>query len=177
MRITSEQIDKIMAYIEQHPALSPENTATFDVDIAQFQESFNAAITPYIEKAQLDGELREVMEKLFLIDEYQTFDVHDGKFFFNIFGDSVGIFGVTNHEDQFKILLCIYNTPEDKNNLTLSSLVLASFTKVLLPNEIDVEKFLRELSTSGTKIQGGVKFSIAADGKLIFVTATEEATT
>ena len=140
MKITSEQIDKIMAYIEQHPAASSENIAPLNVDIAQFQKSFNAAITPYIEKAQLDGELREIMEKLFLIDEYQTFDVNDGKFFFNIFGDSVGIFGVTNHEDQFKILLCIYNTP-------------------------------------GTKTQGGVKFSIAADGKLIFVTATEEATT
>ena len=174
MKITSEQIDKIMAYIEQHPAASSENIATLNVDIAQFQESFNAAITPYIEKAQLDGELREIMEKLFLIDEYQTFDVHDGKFFFNIFGDSVGIFGVTNHDDRFKILLCIYNTPEDKNNLTLSSLVLASFTEVLLPEEIDVERFLRELSASGTKTQGGVKFSIAADGNLNTLSATAQ---
>jgi len=43
----------------------------------------------------------------------------------------------------------------------------------LLPG-VDAESFLRELSTTGQKVSGGMNFSIAADGNLIFVTAVAE---
>ena len=115
------------------------------------------------------------MAHLFLIKEYKVFSKPDGDIFANIFGDyRVALVGLSEpNGGNFKTLSLYYTTPETTDENTLSSMVLAYFVKILLPEVefMDTEKFLRELSTSITKTQGGIKFSIAADGNLIFVTA------
>lgn len=169
MRFSSEQIDKIMSFAEQN---FPEDAAPLPLDIDGLQKNFNAEMQTFLDKCPFDdAETAEVMENLFLIKNfYQISELEGGKFFFNVFGDRTSIFGVSGSGDFFRILVCAYTTPETTDENTLSSMVLAYFVKVLLPN-VDEEKFLRELSTSITKTQGGIKFSIAADGNLIFVTA------
>ena len=175
MGFSSEQIDKMMAFAEQN---FPEDTAPLPLDIDSLQKNFNAEMQTFLDKCPFDdAETAEVMENLFLIkDFYQIFDLEEGKFFFNVFGDRTAIFGVSDSDDRFRLLTCMYTTPETDNENTLSSMVLAHFVKVLLPavEFFDTEKFLRELSASVTKTQDGVKFSIAADGDLIFVTAIAE---
>ena len=168
MSISSEQIDKILEHIDQNPAVAPENTLTLNLTSDALQNDFNIAIHPFIDKALLEDDVREIMENLFLIRDWNVFTAEGGKFFMNLFGDSVAIFGVTaQNDDRFKLLSCIYVAPETTNENTLASLVLASFVKVLLP-AVDAEKFLRELS--GNVTRDGIKLSLAADSGLIFLT-------
>ena len=172
MKFSSEQIDKIMEFAEKN---FPEDAEQLPLGIDGLQKNFNAEMQTFLDKCPFDdAETAEVMENLFLIkDFYQIFELEGGKFFFNVFGDRTAIFGVSGTDDFFRILVCAYTTPETTDENTLSSMVLAYFVKILLPEVefMDTEKFLRELSTSITKTQGGIKFSIAADGNLIFVTA------
>lgn len=172
MKFSSEQIDKIMGFAEQN---FPEDAAPLPLDIDGLQKNFNAGMQTFLDKCPFDdAETTVVMENLFLIKDFcKIFELEGGKFFFNVFGDRTAIFGVSGTDDYFRVLACAYTTPETADENTLSSMVLAYFVKTLLP-EVDEEKFLRELSTSITKTQGGIKFSIAADGNLIFVTAGAE---
>ena len=167
--ITSEQIDKIFERIDKNLAVNVENTLTLGLTADIVRNDFNVAIRPFLDKSELEADVRDVMEKLFLIREWKVFEAEGGKLFMNLFGDSVAIFGVTARGDnRFKLLTCVYVAPKTQNENTLASLVLASFVKVLLPT-VDVEKFLRGLS--GGVTLDGIKFSLAADGGLIFVTA------
>ena len=176
MKFTSEQIDKMIEFAEQN---FPENGLPLPLGIDGLQKNFNAEMKIFLDKCQFDDpEVAEVMETLLTIkDFYQITEFDGGKFFFNTFGDRTAIFGLSISDDNlFRILTCMYTTPETKDEDTLSSMVLAHFVKVLLPSVefFDTEKFLRELSASGIKSQDGVKFSLAADGNLIFVTAIAE---
>lgn len=173
MRFTSEQIDKMMTFAEQNFS---EDALPLPIKFDDLKSVFNAEMQAFLDKCPFnDAEETEVMETLFLIKEFcQIFESAEGKFFFNVFGDRTAILGVSSSDDdRFKLLTCAYTTPETKDENTLSSIVLANFAKILLP-AVDVEKFLLELSATATKIQDGVRFSIAADDKLIFVTATAE---
>ena len=175
MSITHEQVDKILAFVDANPAAAPENKSVLALDIASLQENFNAGMQTSLNTCNFDdaAETIEIVTKLFLIKEPQIFTSEAGKLFMNMFGDRTAIFGVSDNDDRFKLLTCVYTTPEDTDENTLSSMVLNYFVKTLLPN-VDAESFLRELSTTGQKIVGGVNFSIAADGNLIFVTAVAE---
>lgn len=174
MGFTGEQIDKMMAFTERN---FPEDALPLPLGIDGLQKNFNAEMRAFLDKCAFDDpEVAEVMETLLLIKDFcQITELEGGKFFFNTFGDRTAIFGVSDSsDDRFRILTCMYTMPETKDENTLSSIVLAQFVKVLVPSVgfFDTEKFLVELSHSGTKIQDGVKFSIAADGNLIFVTAS-----
>lgn len=172
MSITNEQIDTIFEHIGQNPAIAPENSLTLKITAYSMQNDFNTAIRPFLDKAQFEYDLREIMEQLFLIREWNIFAEGGIKFFMNLFGDSVAIFGVMADDDnQFKLLSCVYITPTTKNEEILASLVLVSFVKVLLPT-VDAEKFLRGLT--GNVTRDGIEFSLAADDGLTFVTAVAQ---
>ena len=173
MSFTSEQIDKMMAFAEQS---FPENALPLPIKFDDLPKIFNAEMKTFLDKCPFeDAEEAEVMQTLFLIKDFcQIFETEEGKIFFNVFGDRTAILGISDSKDDlFRLLTCIYTTPENKEEDTLSSIILAHFVKILLPavEFFDTEKFLRELTASITKIQDGVKFSIASDDKLIFVTA------
>ena len=168
---THEQLDKVLAYIEQNPA------ATLKLDIATLQNNFNAVMESVFAEAKFDSdEEREVMEKLFLIKDYKIFEADEGKIFLNGFGDSAAIFGVTGKDDdRFKVLTCVYTTPENQTDMTFSSLILGSFMTTVLP-AVEPETFLRELaaSKSGQLTRDGITFSLAKQDGLILLTAIEE---
>ena len=174
---THEQLDKVLAYIEQNPAASSKNAATLKLDIATLQNNFNAVMESVFAEAKFDSdEEREVMEKLFLIKDYKIFEADEGKIFLNGFGDSAAIFGVTGKDDdRFKVLTCVYTTPENQTDMTFSSLILGSFMTTVLP-AVEPETFLRELaaSKSGQLTRDGITFSLAKQDGLILLTAIEE---
>lgn len=172
--LTHEQIDELVECIGQNPATMSANTSTLNVDIDGLQKDFNADINSILAQAQFENdEQREVMEKLFLIKDYQIFAAEEGKIFMNAFGNSVVIIGVTgNEDDRFKLLACAFATPENQDDMTLSSLVLASFVKVILP-DADPEQFLNELfsAQSGDLIRDGIHFTVEQNSNLNILTA------
>ena len=170
MKFTSEQIDTLIKFVDEN---FPANDSPLPIDFDALQKNFNAEMKTFLNQCPFDdAEEAEVMEKLFLIGDFlQVFDLPGGKFFFNLFGDRTAILGASGAgDDRFKILVCAYTIPETNDETTLSSMILIGFVKVLLP-AVDAEKFLRELSASGKKFSGGVKFSIAAEDNITFVTA------
>ena len=175
--LTNEHIDTVMNYIGQHPSAQPESTKVLNIDAAQLKSRFNAELEPILSQTQFDSdETRAVMEKLFYIEEFQVFNAEDASLYMNVFGDSVTIIGVTSNNDpRFKILTCVYTMPETKNDDTMSSLILVSFVKSILP-VTDVESFLREVTAaqSAGLTRDGVKFNVGRDGDLIVVTAVAE---
>ena len=106
MRITHEQIDEIVdAFAE---CQIDENSPTLKFNVESLQENFNAQINPLLEKTfelgELDAESLALLKHLLLIDEYQIHSADDMEFFFNIFGDTIGLFGIKKRDENFKIL-------------------------------------------------------------------------
>lgn len=174
---TQEQVDKIMNYVEQNPAASPENTSVLKLTPAQFQTNFNAELKPVLDKTQFENdEERATMEKVFLIQDFQIFDSEGGKFYLNIFGDGVAILGMTgNNDDNLKLAICSYINPETQGEKVLSSLVLMSFVKSVAPEE-NPQTLLEAIAAekSGTLTRNGIKFSAVRDGNLILLSAVAE---
>ena len=174
---TQEQVDKIMNYVDQNPAASPENTSALNLTPAQLQTNFNAELKPVFDKTQFENdEERAAMEKIFLIQDFQVFDTEAGKFYLNIFGDGVAVFGLTgNNDDRFKLASCAYTNPETQGEKVLSSLVLLTFVKTVAPEE-NPQTLLETLAAeqSGSLTRSGIKFSAVKDGNLILLSAVAD---
>lgn len=171
---TQEQVDKIMNYVDQNPAASPENTSVLKLTPAQLKEKFNAELKHVLDKTKFENdEERATMEKVFLIQDFQIFEEEGGKFYLNIFGDGVAVLGMTgNNDDNFKLASCAYINPETQGEKVLSSLVLLSFVKAVAPEE-NPQNLLETLAAeqSGTLTRNGIKFSAVKDGNLILLSA------
>ena len=174
---TQEQVDKIMNYVDQNPAASPENTSALNLTPEQLKTKFNAELKPVLDKTQFENdEERATMEKVFLIQDFQLFEEEGGKFYLNVFGDGVAILGMTgNNDDSFKLASCAYINPETQGEKVLSSLVLFSFVKSVAPEE-NPQKLLETLAAeqSGSLTRNGIKFSAVKDGNLILLSAVAE---
>lgn len=174
---SQEQVDKIMNYVDQNPAASAQNTSVLKLTPAQLKEKFNAELKPVLDKTQFENdEERTTMEKVFLIQDFQIFEEEGGKFYLNIFGDSVAILGMTgNNDDNFKLASCAYINPETQGEKVLSSLVLFSFVKSVAPEE-NPQTLLETLAAeqSGSLTRNGIKFSAVKDGNLILLSAVAE---
>lgn len=174
---TQEQVDKIMNYVDQNPAASPENTSALKLTPEQLKEKFNAELKPVLDKTKFENdEERATMEKVFLIQDFQIFEEEGGKFYLNIFGDGVAVLGMTgNNDDNFKLASCAYINPETQGEKVLSSLVLLSFVKAVAPEE-NPQNLLETLAAeqSGTLTRNGIKFSAVKDGNLILLSAVAE---
>lgn len=175
---TQAQVDKMMASVDQNPAASPESKLTLRMTPSQFRTNFNNELKPVLEKTQFDNdEERTIMEKLFLIEDFQVYEEGGGNFYLNVFGNSVAIFGVTGNDNpSFKLVTCAYTNPETQGESTLASVILLSFVKVIAPEE-NPQVLLNALAAeqSGTLIRNGVKFSATKDDNLILVSAVKAA--
>lgn len=166
-----------MNYVDNNPAASPQNTAVLKLTPAQLQTKFNAEIKPVLDKTKFENdEERAIMEKVLLIQDFQLFDSESGKFYLNIFGDGVAVFGITgNNDDSLKLASCAYINPETQGERIVSSLVLLSFVKAVAPEE-NPQNLLETLAAeqSGTLTRNGIKFSAVKDGNLILLSAVAE---
>ena len=168
---TREQMDKIFIDVEQ----MPESDLTFGLNVETLKEKFNGIVTPILKETMGTDDVSE-MAHLFLIKEYKVFSKPDGDTFANVFGDyRVALVGTcAANGGNFKTLSLYYTTPEGNDESIFTIWLLTAFVKSISP-EVDVQNLMNELTTegaSGTAIKDGVKFSIAEDGSLNFLTAT-----
>lgn len=171
MRITREQVDEITAAFERLnladiPSTLPLNAETL-------QKRFNARINSFLEPAPLDEESLALMHKLLLIDEYKTFTDTGKDFFFNLFGDTIGLFAYGYSGDNFKIVRLCFTVPDNQRESQTLNLVFDAFTKSFLP-ESDGEEFISALKTKPEVVRDGVKFSLTQNDNLLTVTAVGE---
>ena len=169
---TREQMDRIFLDVE-----SSASTSTLNLNVETLKEKFNGQITPILQET-MGTEDVSAMAHLFLIKEYKVFSKPDGDIFANIFGDyRVALVGLSEPDGgNFKTLSLYYTTPEEKDDSIFTIWLLTAFVKSIAP-EVDVEALMNELTaenSSGVAIKGDVKFSIAEDGNLNFLTATAQ---
>ena len=169
---TREQVDRIFLDVE-----SNANTSTLKLNVETLKEQFNGQITPILQET-METEDVSAMAHLFLIKEYKVFSKPDGDIFANIFGDyRVALVGLSEpNGGNFKTLSLYYTTPEEKDDSIFTIWLLTAFVKSISP-EVDVETLMNELTaenSSGIAIKGDIKFSIAEDGNLNFLTATAQ---
>lgn len=162
--ITRTQLDKIFVDVEQ-----VQSHSTFDLTAETFKEKFNATITPILKDAMGTDNISD-MEYLFLIKDYKII----GATFANMFGDyRVVIAGNCAADGKFKALNFCYTTPEERDESIFTVWQITAFVKSIAP-DVDPQALMNELTaenSSGSAIQGGVKFSIAEDGNLNTLTA------
>lgn len=171
MRITSEQIDAIVDAFQNFQI--DENTPSLPVNVESLQERYNARINPLLDRAQLDEETLGLMQQLLLINEYQVNSADGLYFFFNIFGDTIGIFGLGEEGGNFKVLRLCFTVPENQRESQTLDFVFHAFTKVFLPESDDVE-FITALRSNPEVNRNGFVFSMAQEGNLLTVTALAE---
>lgn len=171
MRITREQVDEITAAFERLNLA--DIPSTLPLNIETLQKRFNARINSFLEPAELDEESRALMRKLLLIDEYKTFTDTGKDFFFNLFGDTIGLFAYGYSGDNFKIVRLCFTVPDNQRESQTLNLVFDAFTKSFLP-ESDGEEFISALKTKPEVVRDGVKFSLTQNDNLLTVTAVGE---
>ena len=175
MRITHEQIDEIVdAFAE---CQIDENSPTLKFNVESLQENFNAQINPLLEKTfelgELDAESLALLKHLLLIDEYQIHSADDMEFFFNIFGDTIGLFGIKKRDENFKILRLCFTVPDNSREAKTLDFVFWAFAKIFLP-DVDSVEFIKALQSNKSVTRGGVIFSLTKNGNLNTVTAVAE---
>lgn len=171
MRITSEQIDSIVNSFETLELDEIVQPLPFNVE--SLQTIFNAQLSPLLEAAQLDDEELDLMHKLLLIEEYQLHSNDGMYFFFHIFGDTIGLFGLGAEGDNFKIVRLCFTVPENKREAQTLNFVFHAFTKVFAP-EFDDVTFINALRTNPEVTGNGMIFSMTQEGNLLTVTALAE---
>lgn len=173
MRITQEQIDEIVdAFAE---CQIDENSPTLKFNVESLQENFNAQINSIFDAAasQLDEETLPLLQQLLLIDEYQIHSADDMEFFFNIFGDTIGLFGIKKRDENFKILRLCFTVPDNSREAKTLDFVFWAFAKIFLP-DVDSVEFIKALQSNKSVTRGGVIFSLTKNGNLNTVTAVAE---
>ena len=113
------------------------------------------------------------MQQLLLINEYQVNSADGLYFFFNIFGDTIGIFGVGKTGENFKVLRLCFTVPENQREAQTLNFVFHAFNKVFVPESDDVE-FITALRSNPEVNRNGFVFSMVQEGNLLTVTALAE---
>ena len=169
MRITHEQIDEIMQSFETLEF--DEISAPLPFDVKSLQQKFNAQIEPLLDAAQLDAEGLALMQKLLLINEYQLHTNEESglEFFVNIFGDTIGLFGLAELGGNFRILRLCFTVPENQREAQTLNFVIHAFTKIFLP-DINGKEFIEMLKSKPT-VTRGVKLSLMQKDNLLVVSA------
>lgn len=173
MSLTGEFIHKMVTHINCNPAASRENTYVLDMDIDWLKESFNAEAVRLVNNIPFQKERdREITKNVLCIKKIRILPEADGKFFFIPFGNTIGIFGVTDADKNCKILVCAYKMTEILNLQFLTGMVFDTFIKILTP-EANPKELIDDLQENPehSMIYDGVRFSLFEDEDLTWISA------
>ena len=166
---TQAQLDKIFLDVGQ-----VESSATLNLNAETLKEKYNGLITPILREATGSDDV-SAMAHLFLIKDYKIFSKPDGDTFANVFGDyRVALVGAGDNGGNFKSLRLYYTTPENSDEAIFTIWHLTAFVKSIAP-DVNPQTLMDDLTaenSSGTVVEGSIKFSIAEDGNLNVLTAT-----
>lgn len=173
MSLNGEFIHKMVTHINYNPAASRENSYVLDMDIDWLKKSFNDAAVRLVNNIPFQKERdREITKNVLCIKKIRTLYEEDEKFFLIPFGNTIGIFGVTDDDKNCKILVCAYTMTEILNLQFLTGMVFNTFIKILTP-EADPKELIDELQENPERsmIYDGVRFSLFDDEDLTWISA------
>ena len=173
---TDAHIHEIITYINTNPATFREIPYVLDCDIDWFKESFNAEATATLDKILSKGSRdREVMEDALLIKNVQIVYEEHGKVFLIPFNNNIGIWGLTDSDENCKILVYAYTLTDIRNLTFLTGLILDSFLKTVVPGGDSAELNIEMKKNPGGNVTcNGVRLSFFLKDDLFLYSAMSD---
>ena len=169
---TQEQFNKMLAISAQ--SLNADNK-NLSFDAATFQKNFNDFMTNFIKESNAKDDDAKNMEEVFLISEPMIVQTDAGNFLARNFLNRIAIVGLLDADGTLRNLNFFTTQTEDKDEAIISVLVLEAFAKSISPDlsaEILMNDF--EKNQNAPIVENGIKFSIATDENINFITAIAE---
>lgn len=170
--LTQEQFDRMLSISSQ--SLNAENK-NLSFDAATFQKNFNDFMTNFIKESKAKDADAKSMEEIFLIKEPMIFQTDAGNFLAKNFLNRVAIVGLLDADGTLKNLNFFTMQTEDRDEAMVSVLILEAFAKSISPDlsaSTLLEDFEKNQNAPVTK--NGIKFSIATEGNINFITSIAE---
>ena len=168
---TQEQFNRMLSISAQNYN-AEKNLA---LDVATFQKNFNEFMTNFIKESNATDDDAKTMEEVFMISEPMIVQTDVGYFLAKNFMNRVAIVGLVEADGTLKNLNFFTTQTEDKNETAVAVLILEGFTKSISPDlsaSILFEDF--EKNQNAPVIKNGIKFSIATEENVNFITAVAE---
>ena len=169
---TQEQFNKMLSISTQ--TLNAENK-NLSLDAATFQKNFNDFMTNFIKETDAKDNDAKNLEEIFLIKEPMIVQTDAGNFLAKNFLNRIAIVGLVDENGTLRNLIYFTTQTEDKNEAMVSVLVLEAFAKSISPDlsaSTIMEDF--EKNKNAPIVENGIKFSIATDENINFITAIAE---
>jgi len=169
---TQEQFNKMLSISAQ--SLNSENK-NLSFDAQTFQKNFNDFMTNFIKESNAKDDDAKNMEEIFLIKEPMIVQTDAGNFLARNFLNRIAIVGLVDENGTLRNLIYFTTQTEDKNEAMVSVLVLEAFAKSISPDlsaSTIMEDF--EKNKNAPIVENGIKFSIATDENINFITAIAE---
>ena len=169
---TQEQFNKMLSISAQ--SLNAENK-NLALDAVTFQKNFNDFMTNFIKESNAKDDDAKNMEEIFLIKEPMIVQTDAGNFLAKNFLNRVAIVGFLDENGTLRNLNFFTTQTDDKNEAMVSVLILEAFAKSISPDlsaSTLMEDF--EKNENAPIVENGIKFSIATDENINFITSIAE---
>jgi len=169
---TQEQFNKMLSISTQ--TLNAENK-NLSLDAATFQKNFNDFMTNFIKETDAKDNDAKNLEEIFLIKEPMIVQTDAGNFLAKNFMNRVAIVGLLDANGSLRNINFFTIQTQDKDEVMVPVLILEAFAKSISPDlsaSALMEDF--EKNKNAPIVKNGIKFSIATDENINFITSIAE---
>ena len=169
---TQEQFNKMLSISAQ--SLNAENK-NLSLDAATFQKNFNDFMTNFIKETDAKDNDAKNLEEIFLIKEPMIVQTDAGSFLAKNFMNRVAIVGLLDANGSLRNINFFTIQTQDKDEVMVPVLILEAFAKSISPDlsaSALMEDF--EKNKNAPIVKNGIKFSIATDENINFITSIAE---
>ena len=169
---TQEQFNKMLSISTQ--TLNAENK-NLSLDAATFQKNFNDFMTNFIKETDAKDNDAKNLEEIFLIKEPMIVQTDAGNFLAKNFMNRVAIVGLLDANGSLRNINFFTIQTQDKDEVMIPVLILEAFAKSISPDlsaSALMEDF--EKNKNAPIVKNGIKFSIATDENINFITSIAE---
>ena len=169
---TQEQFNKMLSISAQ--TLNAENK-NLSLDAATFQKNFNDFMTNFIKETDAKDNDAKNLEEIFLIKEPMIVQTDAGNFLAKNFMNRVAIVGLLDANGSLRNINFFTIQTQDKDEVMVPVLILEAFAKSISPDlsaSALMEDF--EKNKNAPIVKNGIKFSIATDENINFITSIAE---
>ena len=169
---TQEQFNKMLSISTQ--TLNAENK-NLSLDAATFQKNFNDFMTNFIKETDAKDNDAKNLEEIFLIKEPMIVQTDAGDFLAKNFMNRVAIVGLLDANGSLRNINFFTIQTQDKDEVMVPVLILEAFAKSISPDlsaSALMEDF--EKNKNAPIVKNGIKFSIATDENINFITSIAE---
>ena len=169
-QFTQEQFQQMVAITEQNPSMQKNSTLT--INVATFQQNYNAFMNDFISETNAVGNDAEMMRKIFLITEPKIFTEEGNTLFAQNFLNKAAIIGLGKDGDNFKVLTFFAVHSNEQSDIFFNVLILNAFIKGIAP-DYDSTAFFNDIKKNqdATAVHNGIKYTISKVGNLEVITA------